>query len=361
MITLDNNRLVTKSYDFHGIFRLSLHSDNPKAIRYFQAEYSAFEKVPSQPADLEVTVSKFSVEPNGDVSTFGRYLLAGDWIYGTERYKVARWQFAVKGLATPTTQLCFHGGIFSLDFLQHFFVEQIMRYKICQKGFLLVHGGCIARNGVSVLFPGLGHTGKTQLALRQVLAGQQFQADDHTFVSERGETYSYPRRLHISDRMYAACPAAMQHLSRRHRLSIKAKKLIYYLSLKYGDLSESLQLTELVPGAEIEDVARLRAVLLLTSSVGTELKGPRPLRKDELVNRVMAMNCLEARPFYNILLGHHYDGNALSLSEWWGREREMLQQALAGASGYEVLVPRQAPNPEAVLERTARIMDSVLE
>lgn len=361
MITLDNNRLVTKSYHFHGIFRLSFHSDNPKAIRHFQAEYGAFEEIPSQPADLDVTVSKFCVEPNGDISTFGNYLLAGNWIYATERYKVAQWQFAMKGLAAPTTQLFFHGGIFSLDFLQHYFIEQIMRYKICQKGFLLMHGGCIARNGVSVLFPGLGHTGKTALALRQVLAGRQFQADDYTFVSEKGETYSYPRRLHISDHMHAACPAAMRHLNPKHRLSIKAKKLIYYLSLKYGDLSESLQLTELVPGAEIEDVARLRAVLVLTSSVGTELKGPRPLRKDEFVNRVMAINCLEGKPFYNILLGLHYNGNTLSLSEWWRRERKILQRALAGVSGYEVVVPRQAPNPEAVLERTARIMDSVLE
>jgi len=361
MIILNNDKFVTKRYQFHGIFRLALHSDDPKALRHFQAEYCAFEDASSQPADLEVTVSKFAARPNGDVRRFGRYHLAGDWIYATERYKVARWQFAMQGLAAPTTRLFFHGGIFSLDFLQHHFVEQIMRYKICQKGFLLVHGGCIARNGVSVLFPGLGHTGKTALALRQVLAGRQFQADDYTFVSERGETYSYPRRLHISDHMHAACPAAMRHLNLKHRLSIKAKKLIYYLSLKYGDLSESLQLTELVPGAEIEDVARLRAVLLLTSSVGTELKGPRLLRKDELINRVMAINCLEGKPFYNVLLGHHYNGNALSLSEWWGREREILQQAMAGVSGYEVVVPRQASNPEAVLERTARIMDSVLE
>jgi len=360
MIVLNNDRLVTKSYQFHGIFRLVLHSDDLKALHHFQAEYGAFEeRVSSQPADLEVTVSKFTVKPNGDVRRFGSYHLSGDWIYATERYKVARWQFAMQGLATPTTRLFFHGGIFALDFLQHFLIEQIMRYKICQKGFCLVHGGCVARNGLSVLFPGLGHTGKTALSLRQVLAGSQFQSDDYTFLSATGETYSYPRRLHISDHMHGVCPAAMEHLGLKPRLSIKAKKLIYYLSLKYGDLSESLQLTELVPGAEIEPTARLRAILLLTGTPGTELDEPRPLPRDELVWRVTAMNNLEGKPFYNILLSHHYSGD-ISLSRCWEREHDILEQALADVSGYELVIPRQAPDPQAVLEKTTRIVDELL-
>lgn len=360
MITLNAHTLITKHYNFHGSFRLSLHADDPKAIRHFQAEYGAFETASSEACDLEVTVSKFAVHPDGDASVFGHYRLAGDWIYAHERYKVARWQFAMQGLAAPTTQLFFHGGIFALDFLQHFFVEPIMRYKICQKGFLLVHGGCIAKDGVSVLFPGLGHTGKTALALRQVLAGWRFQADDYTFVSVRGETYSYPRRLHISDHMHAVCPAATRSLSLKHRLSLKAKKLIYYGSLKYGDLSEALGLTELVPGAEIQDVARLRAVLVLTGSMGTELKGPRPLAKDELIDRVMGINCYESKPFHSLVLGYQPNGNALSLSEWWEREREVLEQALAGILSYEISVPRRAPDPKAVLDRVARILDSAL-
>jgi hypothetical protein len=360
MVIRNKDGLVTKHYQFHQFFRLALHSADAKAIRHFQAEYSGFEVPPSSPVDLDVTVGKFSLEPNGDVSTFGKYRLSADWIYAAERYKVARWQFAIYGLAEPTTYLFFHGGMFTLDFLQGFLIEQIMRYKICQKGLLLIHSGCVARNGVSVLFPGLGHAGKTALALWQVLAGQRFQADDYTFLSARGETYSYPRRLHISDHMYAACPAAMQHLSPKHRLSIKTKKLIYYLSLKYGDLSESLQLTELVPKAEIEEVARLKAVLLLTSSTRTELQEPHPLPKDELVKRVMAINRLEGAHFYNVLLGQYYTSNTRSPSAWWESERDILQQALADVSSYEMLVPRQASNPEAVLEKTARIVDTLL-
>jgi hypothetical protein len=361
MITLKSDRLVSKGYNFHGFFRLSLHSDSPKALRHFQAEYAPFEASLTQPADLDITVAGFRLTPSGAVRAFGRHLLSDDWIYAKEHYKVARWHFALQGLAQARTQLFFDGGPFSLDFLQHYFVEQIMRYKVSQRGCLLVHGGCVARNGVSVLFPGLGHTGKTALALWQVLGGHQFQADDYTFVTARGETYCYPRRLHVSDHMRGACPAALRHLSPRHRLSIKAKKLVYYLTLKYGNLSESVGLTEIIPEAKVEDVARLKAVLVLTSSTGTELEGPRPLREGELVNHVMSINRLEGKPLYSLLLAHHYASSTSSLPEWWQRERDILEQALADTVGHEVFVPRRAPDPAAVLQRMARIAESVLE
>ena len=147
----------------------------------------------------------------------------------------------------------------------------------------------------------------------------------------------------------------------RHRLSIRAKKLIYYLTLRYGNLSESVRLTELIPDAEVRDVARLKAVLVLTSSTGTELEGPRPLRKRELVNHVMAINRLEGRPLYSLLLAHHYASSTSSLPEWWQRERDVLERALADAVGHEVFVPRRAPDPASVLQRMARIAESVLE
>ena len=100
---------------------------------------------------------------------------------------------------------------------------------------------------------------------------------------------------------------------------------------------------------------------MLTSSTGDELEGPRPLRKDELVDRVMAINCLEGKPFLGVLLGHQYHWGKLSLAEWWGREREILRQGLADVAGYEVSVPRRAPDPALVLERTAQIVDGLLE
>ncbi|MEO8285667.1 MAG: hypothetical protein ABI670_04480 [Chloroflexota bacterium] len=364
MIALENPvgaKTQTVNYNFHDIFRLSIKTEDVAALRHFNDEYSRFEDKSGGKVDLEVSIGNFAFTPQEDVTNFGKYHLSGDWIYGSARYKVAWWRFALKGMMTPTAELYFYGGPFAPYFLQHFLVEQIMRYKIALKGYLLVHGGCVADRGNSILFPGLGHAGKTALAVQQVLAGRKFQADDYTVVSSAGQTYSYPRRLHISDHTNDACLDASKNLSVRHRVSMKAKRLIYYLTLKYGDLDEALQMDELVPGAVIEEVARMGAVILLTSSSSDKLKGPKFIDPDTLVNRLMAINLLEGKPFNDILLGLHYAGQAPAPTELWGREREVLRRALIGVPGYEVLVPTHGTNPSAAVEGTSRILNSLME
>ena len=357
----NSERVCTQHYNFHGIFRLAITTDDPAALRYFNQEYGAFEDSAPGTPDLLVNVGRFSMTPQADDRTFGKYRLTGEWIYGSARYKVAWWRFALCGMTSPTTELVFYGGLFAPYFLQHFLIEQIMRYKIVQKGFVLVHGGCVADRGNSVIFPGLGHAGKTALAVQQVQAGRKFQADDYTFVSASGNTYSYPRRLHVSDHTKEAFPEAVRNLKMRHRFSIKVKSLIYYMTLKYGDLDEALQMEELVPGTIVEDVARLGAAILLTAIDGDKLKGPTPLDPDTLVTRMTAINCLEGKPFNDILLGLNYYGKAPSPGELWGRERDVLRRALITVAGYEVLVPTHAPRPAATVESTGRIMNGLLE
>jgi hypothetical protein len=306
-----------------------------------------------------VTVGRFTVGSQSRAGT-NQAPNSDQWIFIRERHKVASWQFAMKGLDAPTTELLFDGGIFSLDYLQHY-IEQIMRFKISRHGYALVHAGCVASDGSAILFPGLGHAGKTALALHQVLAGRKFQADDYTFISASGETYCYPRRLHISEHIDAVCPAALTKISPLHKASIKAKSLIYYATLKYGDLSEALQLAEMIPDAQLADVARLRAVLLLTGVDGSELTGPRSVDQSELVDRIMQINGLEAKRFQKVLERARPVGQMAADDEWLNRERDVLEEALKGVPGYEVRVPRQATNPESTMDRLGRVVDTMLE
>ncbi|HEX5418325.1 MAG TPA: hypothetical protein VFZ25_21930 [Chloroflexota bacterium] len=350
-------------YDFHGIFRLTVQADTAKASRHFQEEYGHFATDYLESPDLLVSVgaSAFKSPRSGAPAREDAGWESEDrWLRARERHKVATWRFDLHGLDQPTTRLRFQGGLFSLDYLQHY-VEQIVRFKISQRGFLLVHAGCVAGNGAAVLFPGRGHAGKTALALQQVLAGRQFQSDDYTFLSTTGETYAYPRRLHISEHIDAVCPTALRQVGLQHKLAIKAKYLIYYLTLKYGDLSESLRLAELIPSAVVTNAARLRTVLFLSGVNGGELHGPRPLDHEELVDQILEVNRYEATRFQRLLL-HAQPNACLERPEaWFSREREVLTRALRDIPGYAVDVPRQSAHPEATLEQLGRIVDQVLE
>jgi hypothetical protein len=349
----------TSYYNFHGIFRLAVHSSDPKVIDHFQAEYNAFEVEGVEGADLDVTIGPFSLNLHDSPIVFGRFVVSDDWVYARERYKVARWEFAFTPPDDETIRLLFHGGIFSLDFAHHQFVEPLLRYRVCQRGVVLVGGGSVVKGGRAVLISGLGQTGKTALTLRQVLGGWSFQSDDMTFVSAAGQTYSYPRRLHVTDHMFSVCPAAMRALPIAMKLSIKGKKLIYDGSLRYGELQEAVAISQLVPDAVVEHSARLAAVLVLVAVPGTELCPPRRLQPDELLDRLMAINGIECRAFTDVLWACHARGKAVSPAQWWRTERALLEHAVAGVPGFEVGVPRQLLDRRAVLEHTSRVLEEI--
>ena len=351
--------LETRYYNFHDIFRLVVHSADPHVIRHFQAEYNAFEVDGFDGADLDVTIGPFSLKVHDSPSVFGRFLVTEDWVYARERHKVARWEFAFTPPAQGTITLLFHGGMFSLDFAHHQFIEPLLRYRVCQRGVVLVGGGSVVKDGRAVLVSGLGQTGKTALTLRQVIDGWRFQSDDMTFLSSRGETYSYPRRLHVTDHMFAICPAAMRQLPTVHKLSIKGKKLVYQGSFRYGELQEAVTMNQLVPGAAIEKTARLSAVVVLVAVPGTSLGPPRRLGRNELLDRLMAINGIECRAFIDVLWACHATGKAVSPAQWWQAERALLEQAVAGVPGFEVGVPRDLADRRAVLEHTGCVLEEI--
>jgi hypothetical protein len=349
----------THYYNLHGFFRLAVRSVHPHVLRHFQAEYAAFQVDPFDDGDLDVTIGPFSVSVPDSATAFGRFVVTDDWVYARERYKVARWEFAFTPLAERTVKLVFDGGVFSLDFAHHQFVEPLLRYRVCERDVVLVGGGSVVKDGRAVLVSGLGQTGKTALTVRQVLSGWNFQSDDMTFVSSLGETYSYPRRLHITDHMFAVCPSAMRRLPIAQKLSIKSKKLIYEGSLRYGELQEAVTINQLVPRAAIEPTARLSAVLVLVAVPGTALRRPRRLKHTELLDRLMAINGLECRAFTDVLWACHASGKAVSPAQWWQTERALLERALDRVPGFEVEVPRDMVDRRAIVEHTGRVLEEI--
>jgi hypothetical protein len=117
---------------------------------------------------------------------------------------------------------------------------------------------------------------------------------------------------------------------------------------------------ELVPGARIEELARLSAVLVLVASAGDQLEEPQPLGRTDLLDRLMAINGFEGRAFTDLLWACHTTGKSRSPAEWWQAERAILEKALASVPGFQLAVPRQADR-RAVLEHTGRVLERVYE
>jgi hypothetical protein len=287
MIAVKRQRLRAQHYDLHGLLRLCVRSASARVLRHFDAEIGRFRSAEATAPEIEIVVAPFEVAPRAAVRVADGIFAADDLLYGADRHKVARWRWAIQGLAQPTTTIYFWGGPFSLGFLQHRYVDQLIRLKLAQRGATLVHGCCLAAEGRALLMPALMHTGKTTIALHLVRRGWQFQSDDYTIVSAAGETLSYPRRLHFSSHVKEQYPEALATISARRRRSMALKQAIYLLTLRYGSLSEALAIDELVPDVTIADRARLHEVILLGTHTGAELRGPTPIRRERAAERVL--------------------------------------------------------------------------
>jgi hypothetical protein len=356
MIIPTSRHFLEHTYDLHGALSLQVRSPHAKVMRYFDAEFGHFSGGGDRVPDLAVIVDRFQVDSGSQARLCGRHGLLGDGIYGHDSHKVARWRFAIQGLDDQLTRLYLTGGPFSLGFMQHRYVEQLMRYKLCQRGYTLIHGCCVTTQGKAVLLPGLMHTGKTNIALHLVLRGWEFQSDDYTIVSAEGQTHSYPRRLHFSCHVKERYPEALEAVERRHRLSMTWKKVIYLLTLRYGNLTEALSIAEVVPDVVIADTARLEHLILLTTHAGSHLEGPFPIPQPRAVDRALAINRREASHFWNLLVECASMGANIPFMEWWDRERQILENALRRTACYELLVPRQVTDFQALL---TQIGDSI--
>ncbi len=98
-------------------------------------------------------------------------------------------------------------------------VEPILRWTFVERGYALVHGACVVRDGDAFMVTARTDTGKTTTMLK-LLDDQpfEFMADDLTLVCPDGRVLSYPKPLTISRHTLHAVKTPL--LTRRERATL---------------------------------------------------------------------------------------------------------------------------------------------
>ena len=105
-------------------------------------------------------------------------------------------------------------------------VEPILRWTLVRKGYALVHGACVARDGKAILITALTDTGKTTTILRLLSKHSlAFLSDDMVIIQRDGSLLSYPKPLTISLHTLGAVNGAL--LSRWERLALKIQSRVH--------------------------------------------------------------------------------------------------------------------------------------
>ncbi len=339
-----------RSYRFPSGVTLHLVAGREIAT-HFDAEYGELRCDEGGPIDIEV----HAVDYPATIQVLRRAGTEVSELKG--RHKTVTWRVAVWGLDDATTHVAFRGaGQMAVSFLQTFYVEPLLRLKVLQKGYALVHACAVMRGRKVIIFAGGSGVGKTTIALRQIARGKGVLGDNYVVISPSGEASTVHRRMRLYSDLSRSNPAVYRSLPGRHRLRLRAHGVIKTFSRGFANLPHRLSVRELAPAAA--DAAAgggpLDSVYVLTRGSGSELVGPRPLDLDEVVRRVQEYNIAEAvyvRRLLATYLAKHPDSAFCTLD---AVETSVLHSAFHGLPAFEIQVPR-VDEPAALADRIACI------
>ncbi len=185
------------SYNLYGYLDVRLLTSHRGYRRYFDNEYTRIarsEKAQPDTSRISVSVVRaLPVEETGDIRR-------------SVRFKgLFSFEFLIRGIQSRDVTIYFKRhwvdrvymnaiGVY----LQAQVLEPIMYLKLLEEGVLFMHAGGVTKNGMGILLPAYGGTGKTTLSMALLSQGHKLLGDDLLIVDiAKGIVHPYARPLHI--------------------------------------------------------------------------------------------------------------------------------------------------------------------
>jgi hypothetical protein len=224
-------------------------------------------------------------------------------------------------------------------------VEPILRWSFVERGYVLVHGACLAHGDDAFLITARTDTGKTTTMLR-ILDTQpawSFLSDDLTLLSPEGRVLTYPKPLTISRHTLVAVKTPL--LSSRERFGLFFQSRLHSKSGRWFGLfltktrlpmastnalvqflvpPPKYHVERLVPGVKLAREGRLAGLIVIDRNG----EGQETLN-DEQALEILLSNCEDAYGFppYATIKDVLYTRNGRDLRTI---EREIVARALSG-------------------------------
>jgi len=225
--------------------------------------------------------------------------------------------------------------------------EVIFAIKLLQKGYSIIHAGCLKYRDEGVLVVALRDTGKTSTVL-SLLDGKNFRfmSDDQVIISDDGRVLCYPRKVNISP--YTLTSEILQPsndlASRIKRKLAKSRFEVIFgdiLKIKMGNQRE-------VPREMIEREAKIKKVFVLSG--GYEREEVIELDRDTVAKRII-VNTLEIFNLFGIYsLNFYYQLFDFDIFNIFNKQRKIVGNSLRDAKCYEIKSNYVRRYPEMVRE-----------
>ena len=204
-------------------------------------------------------------------------------------------------------------------------------FKLNEKGYPIIHGSGVVRDGNAYVFAAQGAAGKSTIALSLVEKGFKL-LSDHFVILNQGDVLSFPAPLHIMD--FNISPIVKSSMNSSHKVSFYFKQLFHRLTGKR--IATKILPRDILPSLLV-DRAKLHSIFLLLPKGSFMVTR---IGKEELISHLMMNQKLETFPFIKYMMEYSYLFPHSKMANYWARYEENLRQALdTQVSIYKVEVP----------------------
>jgi hypothetical protein len=323
--------MVTSTFNFHGLVGFSLDCQAEYAHNFFRSEYgwAGDDQLPDSRIMLRWTHSAAPIFQPG-AGVYHQHKLAARW-----RYRLSIQPNLIEIEAT--------GNALALTMVHHMLVHPSLRLLASQQGVILLHGAGLVLDGRSLVFSGIGGTGKTtttSLLLDQGRFDWRLHADDYTFITEQAQSLAYLTRAHLYRDLLAWVPDLGDRLGSSQKFKLIVNNLMLKASGGRLRWAVRVPLGTLWPDRAKQTEAGLAGLIMLRRSANQEPKLSRVTDQARLHDELTAMNNYEARHFIRLLRKSLPGATAEPiLQSWQERESRILTTILATAPSYWLELP----------------------
>ena len=322
-------------YNFHELLKVQIIIHRSGWFdSYLERAFGHYEVGGLNNLTLIITVGPFSPELKDCAIIDGKYFVKKDYIFYRSSYKMAWWETEIEGIEKEVTQVRIHSNTFGRMVFPGETIYNLIRFKLAMRGYPLLHGSGVGKDGMAYLFSARGGTGKTISSINFVRRGFDYYSDDSVILGDH-EIFSFvvPFNLRFTYDVESLLGIEFSHKIKRE---IFLKRFLHFLTLGKISLFTTLEAKEVFPHA-LRDRAHLKKVYILFQGPEFSIESHIPL--SGAITDLMINMQFECPDLISLLLAYSYCFPNSPLSYFWERMTQQLFDSLTGVEIHRIAIP----------------------
>lgn len=333
------------NYNIHDALKFKIVRNRRHAIlKNINSPFSFFETDEDiDNPDITLNGGEFVPSNNDCYVEEHKYHIKENYFYCKDSEGRARWEVEIFGFEEGSTIINFNGKCYGAGYLlldliaQEMFLMPMIMYRLCEKGYYLIHAGGVSNDNRAYVFAGRGGSSKTELVMDFVRSGFDYLGDDWVII-HKDKVLPSPKHF----------PAFVFSL-KTERLPTESSSTVMdkirYLNFLRKNLSYDSEVLK------VNNLSVLKALFFIVKT-NKEAISRKNIDLKEAISKLIANNQIEmiANPsimgrefgrYHNYMLAYSFVFPDSQIAAYWDSFREGIGKNLSKVPIYEVELPQK--------------------